>query len=129
MEIRNLSGAEFKTLVVRVFKELSEDLSSIKKTQAETKDTLIKTKNLLQGSSCRLDEAEVNSMIWNITKPKKKKKTPKKEKMNEKKNEDNVSSLWDNCKHSNICIVVVPEGEEKEQEIRNLFEKNERKFP
>ena len=75
MEIRNLSGAEFKTLVVRVFKELSEDLSSIKKTQSETKDTLIKTKNLLQGSSCRLDEAEVNSMIWNITKPKKKKKT------------------------------------------------------
>ena len=39
------------------------------------------------------------------------------------KNEDSVSNLWDNFKHSNICIIVVPEGTEKEQEIGNLFEK------
>ena len=31
IEISNLSDAEFKTLVVRVLKELSEDLNSIKK--------------------------------------------------------------------------------------------------
>ena len=31
MEIRNLSDAEFKILVIRMLKELSEDLSSIKK--------------------------------------------------------------------------------------------------
>ena len=31
MEISNLSDAEFKTLVIRMLKELSEDLSSIKK--------------------------------------------------------------------------------------------------
>ena len=31
MEISNLSDAEFKTLVVRMLKKLSEDLSSIKK--------------------------------------------------------------------------------------------------
>ena len=30
MEISDLSDAEFKTLVIRMFKELSEDLSSIK---------------------------------------------------------------------------------------------------
>ena len=29
--------------------------------------------------------------------------------------------LWDNFKRSNICIIAVPEGEEKEQEIGNLF--------
>ena len=34
-----------------------------------------------------------------------------------------MSSLWDNCKHSNVHITGVPEGEEKEQEIGNLFEK------
>ena len=46
------------------------------------------------------------------------------------KNEDSVSSLWENFKHSNICIIGVPEGEEKQQEIGNLFEKNnERKIP
>ena len=39
------------------------------------------------------------------------------------KNVDSISSLWDNFKSSNICIIGVPEGEEKEQEIGNLFEK------
>ena len=33
MEISNLSDAEFKTLVIRMLKELSEDLSCIKKIQ------------------------------------------------------------------------------------------------
>ena len=40
-----------------------------------------------------------------------------------KKNEGSISSLWDNFKRSNISIIGVPEGEEKEQEIGNLFEK------
>ena len=31
VEISNLSDAEFKTLVIRMLKELSEDLSSIKR--------------------------------------------------------------------------------------------------
>ena len=42
MEISNLSGAELKTLVIRMLKELSEELSSIKKTQSEMKDILMK---------------------------------------------------------------------------------------
>ena len=41
MEISNLSDAEFKTLVIRMLKELSEDLNSIKKIQSEMKDSLI----------------------------------------------------------------------------------------
>ena len=47
IEISNLSDAEFKTLVIRMLKELSEELSSIKKTQSEMKDTLIEIKNNL----------------------------------------------------------------------------------
>ena len=45
MEIGNLSDAEFKTLVIRMLKEISEDLSSIKKIQSEMKDMLIEIKN------------------------------------------------------------------------------------
>ena len=45
MEKSNLSEAEFKTLVIRRFKELSEDLKSIKSIQSEIKDTLIEIKN------------------------------------------------------------------------------------
>ena len=39
-----------------------------------------------------------------------------------KKNE-RLSYLWDNFKHSNIQIIGLPERDEEEQEIENLFEK------
>ena len=47
----------FKILVIRMLKELSENLSSIKKIQSGTKETLIEIKNNLQGNN-RMDEAE-----------------------------------------------------------------------
>ena len=47
MEISNLSDAEFKTLIIRMLKVLSEDLNSIKKIQSETKDTLVEIKKNL----------------------------------------------------------------------------------
>ena len=37
------------------------------------------------------------------------------------KNEERLRNLWDNFKHSNIQIIGVPEGEEEDQEIENLF--------
>ena len=57
IEISNLTDAEFKILVIRMLKELSEDLSSIKKTQSEMKDTLTEM-NSLQGNNSRVDDAE-----------------------------------------------------------------------
>ena len=47
MEISNHSESEFKTRVLRMLEELSEDLSSIKKIQSETKDALVEIKNNL----------------------------------------------------------------------------------
>ena len=38
------------------------------------------------------------------------------------KNEERLLNLWDNLKRSNIQIIMVPEGEEQEQEIENLRE-------
>ena len=58
MEISNLSDAEFKTVFIRMSKELSEGLSSIKKNRSETKITLIEIKNNLQGNNSRMDEAK-----------------------------------------------------------------------
>ena len=58
MDISNLSDAEFKTPVRRILKKISEDLSSIKKTQSETEDTLIEIKNNLQGNNSTVDEAK-----------------------------------------------------------------------
>ena len=56
MEISNLSDAEFKTLVIRMLKELSEDVNNIK-IQSEMKDTSVEMKNNLQGNNSRVDEA------------------------------------------------------------------------
>ena len=83
----------------------------------------------------------IKSMIWNIrnqktTNQNKKKKEAKKKnsppkpqikqnptkKKNPKQKDPSVSSLWDNFQQSNIHIRRMPE-EQKEQEIRNLFEK------
>ena len=61
-------------------------------------------------------------MIWNIRKQKTTNQNNKKKK-EFLKNEDSVSSLWDNFQRSNILIIGVPEGEEKEHEIENLFGK------
>ena len=71
----------------------------------------------------------IKSMIWNI----RKKKNPtnqNKKKKESKKNEDSVGSLWDKFKCSNIRFTGVSKEEEKEQDIGNLFEKNnEGKLP
>ena len=39
------------------------------------------------------------------------------------KNEDSVSSLWDNFKWSNICMIGVPEGEEKNKKLEIYLKK------
>ena len=64
----------------------------------------------------------IKSAIWNIRKQKITNQKNKKKKES-KKNEDSVSNLWDNFKHSNIHIIGVPEGQENEQENKKLFEK------
>ena len=42
-----------------MLKDLNEDLSSIKKTQSETMDTLIEIKNNLWGNNSKVDEAKI----------------------------------------------------------------------
>ena len=63
MEVSNLSDAELKALFIRMleelsFKEVSEDLNSIKKIPSDTKDKLIEIKNNLQGNNSRVDEVK-----------------------------------------------------------------------
>ena len=39
-----------------------------------------------------------------------------------KKHESKIRDLWDNIKWANLHIIGIPEGEEKEKGIENLFE-------
>ena len=41
--------------------------------------------------------------------------------MKKKKSESNIRDLWDNIKRANLCIMGIPEGEEREKGIENVF--------
>ena len=69
-EISHLSDAEFKTLLIRLLRELSEDLNSIKKIQSEMKDILIEIKNNLPGKIVKCIKPRIKSMLWNKRKQK-----------------------------------------------------------
>ena len=58
MQTSNLVDAEFKTLAIRMLKELSEDLISIKNIQSDTNDTLNEMKNNSQGIKSRVDKSK-----------------------------------------------------------------------
>ena len=58
--------------------------------------------------------------MW--TRGRKKHPTEKNEETRIRKNEERLRNLQDILKRSNIRIVGVPEGEEEEQKIENLFE-------
>ena len=91
------------------------------------KDTLIERKNNLQRNNSTVDEAE--NQINHLEHKEEKTTNQNNKKKESKKTEESVSSFWDNFKQFKLHIIGVPE-EEKEQEIGNLFEKNnERKFP
>ena len=46
-----------------------------------------------------------------------------------KRNEMCLRELWDNVKHTNICIIGVPEGEEREKGTEKLKEIIAKNFP
>ena len=51
MEVSDLSDAEFKTLVIRILKELTGHLNSMKKTQAGVKVTLSEQRKIYREST------------------------------------------------------------------------------
>ena len=100
VEISNLSDAEFKTLVIRTLKELMGYFNSVKKSQAEVKDTLSEIKNNLQGNNSGGEEPRIQINDFEH----KEEISIQPEKQEEKrilKYEDNIRSLWDISKLTN----------------------------
>ena len=69
MEISNLSDAEFKTLVIRMLKQLIGYFNSIKKTKAEIKLTLNEIK-MYRESTMKWMKPRIKSMMWSTRKKK-----------------------------------------------------------
>ena len=122
IETSNLSDAEINTLIIRMLKKLSEDLSSIKKIQSETKDILIEIMKNLQGNNSRVDEAEnhINDLEHKEAKNKAIRTTGRKK--NFKKGGQCKQPLGQLQEVQRSHHRGARRGE-KEQEIGNLFEK------
>ena len=120
-EVANLSDTPFKTLVIRMLQELTGYFNSIKKTQAAMKVALCEMKKNLQGTN--RDGKETRTQINGLDQKEKGNIEPEQnEETRIQKNEERLRSLRDIIKCSDIRIIGVPEGEEQEQEIKNLFE-------
>ena len=88
MEISGLSDTEFKTLVIRMLRELIGYFNSIKKTQAKINFTLSEIKNNLQVINSGVDEAE--NQINDLEHKKVKINQSEQQEKRSQKNEDSV---------------------------------------
>ena len=117
-EITNLSDAQFKTLVIRKLTELVEYGHKL---DEKMKAMLKETKENVQGTNS--DRKETGTQINGVDQKEERNIQPEKnEDTRIWKNEERLRNLQDIFKCSNIRIIGVPEGEEEEQKIENLFE-------
>ena len=142
-EASQLSDMEFKELVIRKLHELiqnyqklkgnnneltakytnmKKEIETINKGQAEMKNTTSELKNTVEGTKSRLDDAEdrINELEDKVEKNTQNAKEKEKRLRN---NEEGLREMQNNMKHNNIRIIGIPEGEDKQQRIENLFEK------
>ena len=83
-------------------------------------NTVTEVKNTLEGINHRITETEerigeLEDRVVKITATKQNKENRL------KRNEDSLRDLWDNIKHTNICIIGVPEEKEKGKEPEKIF--------
>ena len=117
-EITNLSNAQLKMLVIRMLTEMVEYghkvEEKVKAMKSEIKKSIQGTNSEWKETGTHINYLEQKEEI-NI-------QPEQNEERRIQKNEERLRNLRDNFKHSNICIIRVPEGEEEEQKIENLFE-------
>ena len=117
-EIANLSDVELKTLKIKVLTELIElgwkMKEQMKTTQSEIKQNIRGTNSDRKETRTQINDLEQKEEI-NIH-------PEDNEETRIQKNEERFRNLWDNLKCSNIWIIRLPEREEQQQEIENLFE-------
>ena len=84
-------------------------------------NTITEMKNTLEGINSRINEAEeqrseLEDRMVEIT------ATEQNKEKRMKRSENSVRHLWDNIKCTNIHIIVVPEGGEREKDPEKIFE-------
>ena len=136
VEIGNLPEKEFRIMIVKMIQDLGKrmdtkienmqemidkDLEELKNKQTEMNNKIMEMKNTLEGINSRITEAkewirhlEDRMVEFTAVEQNKEKRI--------KRNESTLRDLWDHIKHINICIIGVPEGEEREKGPKKIFE-------
>ena len=82
------------------------------------KNTITEMKNTLEGINSRLNDSEeqiseLEDRAMAITATEQKKM---------KRNKDSLRDLWNNVKHTSVCIIQVLEEQEREKGPKKIFE-------
>ena len=121
-------GNKLKTKIDNLQQTMSKEIQDLKIKQSEMQNTITEIKNSVETSNSRIQEAEeriseVEDRLVEITDAEQKREKEL------KRNEDSLRELWDNVKCTNICIIGVPEGEERERDRKNIRRDNSQKLP
>ena len=114
-------GKRMEAQIKKIQEIFNKDIEELKSKQTEMNNTITEMKNTLHGISSRINEAEewisdLEDRMVEIT------ATEENKEKRMKRNKDSIRDLWDNIKCTNICIIGVPEGEEKEKAHEKIFE-------
>ena len=100
---------------------MKKEIEAINKVQEEMKNTISELNKTVERIKSRLDKAE-DRISELEDKVEKNTQNEEEKKKRLRKNEEGLREMQDNMKHDNIHIIGIPEGEEEEQGIENLFE-------
>uniref|UniRef100_A0A8D1VKI2 L1 transposable element RRM domain-containing protein n=1 Tax=Sus scrofa TaxID=9823 RepID=A0A8D1VKI2_PIG len=134
-EILSLQGKDLSLLMLKMMQDvghkleaktdnlqetLTKEIQDRKREQEEMQNTIPEIKNSLDAANSRIREAEegiskVEDRRVEITD-----REQKREKRS-KTNEESLRELWDNVKRTNIRIIGVPEGEEREKGTEKIL--------
>ena len=136
VEIGNLPEKELRIMIVKMIQDLgkrmeakiekmqemfNKDLEELNNKQTEMNNTITEMKTTLEGSNSRITEAEERAsdledrmVEFTVAEQNKEKRM--------KINGDSLRDLWDNIKRNNMRIIGVPEGEEREKGLEEVFE-------
>ena len=118
-EIANLSDAQFKTLVIRLFTEMVECSC---KTEEKVKTMQSKIKKNIQGTNS--DRKETGTQINGLEQKEERNIQPEKnEETRIQKNEERLRNLQDIFKHSNIRVIGVSEEKRNSKKFKTYLKK------
>ena len=131
-DLCSLTDLEFKREIVKILKELRDDknsnadslrkeLENTRRSQEKLENSCAEIQTELREVKTRTNNAEewiseVEDRIMEIT------QTGQQTENQMKKHESSARDLWDNVKWANLCIIGIPEGEEKYKGMENIFE-------